>query len=129
MSDIERRKFLRVDCLIETYILSITENEELDCSNGLTKNISASGLLFRTNKNYREGTILSIEISPGILNDLDENRGKVIKTRGFVLGRVVRIEKLEDDFYDCAVAFISSQEEDEDYLRIFQDLINRAMFS
>jgi hypothetical protein len=129
MSDIEKRKFLRIDCLIETYILSITENEELDCSNGLTKNLSASGLLFRTNKNYQTGTILSIEISPGVLNDLDENEGKVIKTRGFVLGRVVRIDELEDNVYDCAIAFISSQDEDEDYLRIFQDLINRAMFS
>jgi hypothetical protein len=129
MSEIEKRKFLRIDCLIETYILSITENEELDCSNGLTKNISASGLLFRTKESYRAGTILSIEISAGVLNDLDENRGKVIKTRGFVLGRVVRIEKLEDEVYDCAVAFVSSQDEDEDYLRIFQDLINRAMFS
>ena len=129
MNDIERRKFLRIDCLIETYILSITENEELDCSSGLTKNLSASGLLFRTNKNYQAGTILSIEISPGVLNDLDENRGKIIKTRGFVLGKVVRIDELEDNVYDCAIAFISSQDEDDDYLRIFQDLINRAMFS
>jgi len=129
MSDIERRKFLRIDCLIETYILSITENEELDCSSGLTKNLSASGLLFRTNKNYQAGTILSIEISPGVLNDLDENRGKIIKTRGFVLGKVVRIDELEDNVYDCAIVFISSQDEDDDYLRIFQDLINRAMFS
>ena len=129
MSNIERRKFLRIDCLIETYILSITENEELDCSSGLTKNLSASGLLFRTNKNYQAGTVLSIEISPGVLNDLDENRGKIIKTRGFVLGKVVRIDELEDNVYDCAIVFISSQDEDEDYLRIFQDLINRAMFS
>jgi hypothetical protein len=129
MSDIERRKFLRIDCLIETYILSITENEELDCSSGLTKNLSASGLLFRTNKNYQAGTVLSIEISPGVLNDLDENRGKIIKTRGFVLGKVVRIDELEDSVYDCAIVFISSQDEDDDYLRIFQDLINRAMFS
>ena len=129
MSDIERRKFLRIDCLIETYILSIKKNDDLDCSNALTKNISASGLLFRTNKSYQVGTILSVEISPGVLNDLDENRGKVIKTRGFVLGRVVRIDELEDNVYDCAIAFISSQDEDEDYLRIFQDLINRAMFS
>lgn len=129
MSDIERRKFLRIDCLIETYILSITENEELDCSSGLTKNLSASGLLFRTDKNYQAGTILSIEISPGVLNDLDENRGKIIKTRGFVLGKVVRLDELEDNVYDCAIVFISSQDEDDDYLRIFQDLINRAMFS
>jgi hypothetical protein len=129
MTDIERRKFLRIDCLIETYILSITENEELDCSSGLTKNLSASGLLFRTDKSYQAGTILSIEISPGVLNDLDENRGKIIKTRGFVLGKVVRIDELEDNVYDCAIVFISSQDEDDDYLRIFQDLINRAMFS
>ena len=105
------------------------ENEELDCTNGITKNISASGLLFKTKKKYEMDKILSIEIAPGVLNDLDENRGKVIKTRGFVLGMVVRIEQLEDDYYDCAVSFISTQEEDEDYLRIFQDLINRAMFS
>jgi hypothetical protein len=129
MTDIERRKFLRIDCLIETYILSITENEELDCSSGLTKNLSASGLLFRTDKSYQAGTILSIEISPGVLNDLDENRGKIIKTRGFVLGKVVRLDELEDNVYDCAIVFISSQDEDDDYLRIFQDLINRAMFS
>jgi hypothetical protein len=46
-----------------------------------------------------------------------------------VLGKVVRIDELEDNVYDCAIVFISSQDEDDDYLRIFQDLINRAMFS
>jgi len=125
---IERRKFLRIDCLVETHIISINENNELDSSDGLTKNMSASGVLFRTKKNYKVGTVVSIEIFPGILNELDENRAKVIKTRGFVLGRVVRVERVEEEVYDCAVAFISSKEKNEEYLRIFQDLINKAMY-
>ena len=128
MIEVERREFLRIDCLVETHIISISENNELDSSNGLAKNISASGVLFRTEKKYKIGTVLSIEIFPGILNELDENRAKVIKTRGFVLGRVVRIEKLAEEVYDCAVAFISSKEKDDEYLRIFQDLINKAMY-
>jgi len=128
MIEVEQREFLRIDCLVETHILSINENSELDSSDGLTKNISASGVLFRTKKKYKIGTIVSIEIFPGILNELDENRAKVIKTRGCVLGRVVRIERVEKETYDCAVAFISSKEEDEEYLRIFQDLINKATY-
>jgi len=128
MIEVERREFLRIDCLVETHILSIKENNELDSSDGLTKNISASGVLFRTKKKYKTGTIVSIEIFPGILNELDENRAKVIKTRGFVLGKVVRIEGVEEETYDCAVAFISSKEENEEYLRIFQDLINKALY-
>jgi hypothetical protein len=109
--------------------LSIKENSEVDRSSGLAKNISASGVLFRTAKRYKRGTVVSIEIFPGILNELDENRAKVIKTRGFVLGKVVRLEDVEDETYDCAVAFISTHKEDGDYLRLFQDLINKAMYS
>lgn len=128
MVEVDRRKFLRIDCLVETYVISIAESGGLDNSNGLAKNISASGVLFKTKKKYPIGTIVSIEISPGILNELDENRAKVIKTRGFVLGKVVRVEGIEEDSYDCAVSFISSKEENEEYLRIFQDLINKAMY-
>ena len=126
--DEERREFLRIDCLVETHILSITENDELDNNDALTKNISASGVLFKTEKKYQVDTIVSIEIFPGILNELDENRAKVIKTRGYVLGKVVRIESVEEEGYECAVAFISSNEEDQEYLRLFQDLINKAMY-
>ena len=71
--------------------------------------------------------MVSIEIFPGILNELDENEAKVIKTRGYVLGKVVRVEKCEDEGYDCALAFVSSDVKDEEYLRLFQDLINKAM--
>jgi len=112
MIEVERREFLRIDCLVETHILSIKENKELDISDGLAKNISASGLLFRTKIRYKTGTVVSIEIFPGILNELDENRAKVIKTRGFVLGKVVRVEEIGEEAYDCAAAFISSKEEE-----------------
>lgn len=128
MIEEERRDFLRIDCLVETHILSITESGELDNNDGLAKNISASGVLFKSKRKYQTGTIISIEIFPGILNELDENKAKVIKTRGYVLGKVVRIEETEEEEYECAVAFISSHEENEEYLRIFQDLINKAMY-
>ena len=124
----DRREFLRIDCLIETHVLSIAENNELASTDALTKNISASGVLFKTEKEYQLDTIVSIEIFPGILNELDDNKARVIKTRGYVLGKIVRVEKGEDDSYDCAIAFISSDLEDEDYLRLFQDLINKAMY-
>jgi len=126
--DEERREFLRIDCLVETHILSITENDELENNDALTKNISASGVLFKTEKKYQVDTIVSIEIFPGVLNELDENRAKIIKTRGYVLGKVVRIEGVEEEGYECAVAFISFNEEDQEYLRLFQDLINKAMY-
>ena len=123
-----RREFLRIDCLIETHVLSIVENDELASNDAFTKNISASGVLFRTKIEYQLDSIVSMEIFPGILNELDDNEAKVIKTRGYVLGKVVRIEKGEDDVYNCALAFVSSGVEDEEYLRLFQDLINKAMY-
>ena len=52
--EVERREFLRIDCLVESHILSINENNELDNSNGFTKNISASGVLFRTKKKAKK---------------------------------------------------------------------------
>ena len=124
----DRREFLRIDCLIETHVLSIVENDELASSDASAKNISASGVLFRTKIEYQLDSIVSMEIFPGILNELDDNEAKVIKTRGYVLGKVVRVKKGEDDGYDCAVAFVSSDVEDEEYLRLFQDLINKAMY-
>ena len=124
----DRREFLRIDCLIETHVLSIVENDELASSDAFAKNISASGVLFRTKIEYQLDSIVSMEIFPGILNELDDNEAKIIKTRGYVLGKVVRVKKGEDDGYDCAVAFVSSDVEDEEYLRLFQDLINKAMY-
>jgi c-di-GMP-binding flagellar brake protein YcgR len=128
MLEVERREYLRIDCLVESYILNIEEDNELNYSAGLTKNISATGLLFKTKNEYKTGDILSIEISTGMLNELDENKAKVIKTRGFVLGKVARVEKVKEGTYDCAVIFIPSKEEDVNYLRLFQDLMNKALY-
>jgi hypothetical protein len=44
------------------------------------------------------------------------------------LGKVVRVEKCEDEEYDYALAFVPSDVKDEEYLRLFQDLINKAIY-
>ena len=127
----ERRKFIRIDCLKAGRIVSVgtPSSDMVNKSAGLTKNVSAGGLLFADARQYHIGQLLVIEISPEALNDLGINDRKVIKTRGYVLGKIVRVEDMgEANTHDYGVCFVKVDETDCDYFSIFQDLLNRIEF-
>ena len=123
----ERRRFVRVDCLMAGNILSIDTQD--DVTTGLTKNVSAGGLLFKSKKSYEIGQTLVVSINEGAVKELDENLAGVIKTPAYVLGQIVRKEAFDNgEFYEYGVCFVRNDEEGLDYLNVFVNLINQIEF-
>ena len=128
---VEKRKFVRIDCLMASNIVSIGQPSTAEAcfSACLTKNISAGGLLFRDARKYTVGQLVAIEIDPGALAALDNNVAHIIKINGFVFAKIVRIEELDEGkLFDYGVCFVEADDDELDYFQIFQDLLNKIEF-
>ena len=123
----ERRRYVRVDCLMAGEVVSVGPATE-NISIGLTKNLSATGLLFTDTKKYEIGDVVVVSIDKGAVEDLDENLAIVIKTREFVMGRIVRKEEFEGECCEYGVCFVRNDKEGIDYFGVFVDLINQVKF-
>ncbi len=112
---LERREFLRVD--FETSVkYSVCSDEQVtSAASGLTKNISASGILFTTNQKLDVGTYIAISLDKHTLTDVVEIDDSVIVVDSKLLGKVVRTEELvADKKYDIGISFLRSDSEDYD---------------
>jgi hypothetical protein len=129
-SSSERRKFLRVDCLVNSKIVAIRNGEEVGVVSGITKNVSAAGLLFKSLERFSMGGLVAVSVELGMLADFDDNAARVIKTKGYVLGKVVRIEEFDGgEFREYGISFVELDTSGNDYLKLFQDLVNVALYS
>ena len=124
----ERRRYVRIDCLMAARIVAVEDVRGLFIkrSAALTKNVSAGGLLFKDSRFYDIGHVVVIEIDPDALDDLENNIARVIKTRGYVLGKIVRVERFDDEeTNDYGVCFVKIDDMTEDYFELFQELLNK----
>ncbi|MFC1809631.1 PilZ domain-containing protein [Candidatus Omnitrophota bacterium] len=124
----ERRNYVRIDCLMAARIVAIEniDKRTMKRSAALTKNVSASGLLFKDTREYEINQLVVIEIDAHALDELNNNIARVIKTRGYVLGKIVRIEQFEEEnARDYGVCFVRVDDLGEDYFEIFQALLNK----
>lgn len=124
----ERRRFTRTDCLKVGRVIIVDNMEELHMkrSVALTKNMSAGGLLFRDAQEHHIGDLVLIGIDAGALDE-SELEG-VIKTHGYVLGRIVRMVMRDvGKAYDYGVSFVTI-DDDGTYMRLFQELLNCLEF-
>ncbi len=120
---------MRIDCLMAARIVAVEDIHGLSFkrSAALTKNVSAGGLLFKDSRKYEIGQIVMLEIDPDALDELNNNVARIIKTRGYVLGKVVRVETFEHErTYDYGVCFIRIDDLSDDYFEIFQELLNKT---
>lgn len=114
----EKRKFARIDkkSLIEFKELKYPV-EEKDYLSSNIKDISGSGLLFKSKREYKIGTLLHLKIA---LTGWDRNRPGFMKTNEAsvshpvsIIGKVVRIEEIEKGIsYDIGIKFVNFYEDD-----------------
>ena len=64
-SILERRQYVRVDCLVAGQVVSVGPTRDPNTSVGLTKNLSATGLLFKDSRKYEIGDLVVISINQG----------------------------------------------------------------
>ncbi|MDP8258478.1 MAG: hypothetical protein P9L90_03550 [Candidatus Aadella gelida] len=106
----EKRDFLRVDH--ETPLnFKILTGEKLTSKTDITaRNVSASGLLFRTMKDSSIpaiSDIIWVELDEKMVNICSEIEEELITHKGGVFGRVVRISEGEPGIsYDIGVCFL-----------------------
>jgi len=116
----DRRKFIRVskenivyvsECDVREELNLQEQSEKIKCQ---TKDLSAGGLLFESSKLFEIGKILKLEI---ILPHWEKYKETLFKnqfaypTKPFlVLGRVVRVEVLNDNLFDIGISFVGIEE-------------------
>lgn len=78
---------------------------------GISKNLSASGILFTSNHIPEISSVLALELdyrTTGICQEIEEN-ALVIENK--LIGKVVRIEEGEDGKFNIGVAFIKKSDQ------------------
>ena len=110
-------------------VVSVGPAKDPNTSVGLTKNLSATGLLFKDSRKYEIGDLVVVSINQGAVKELDENLADVIKTREFAIGRIVRAEELKSgEDFEYGVCFVRNDGEVLDYFDVFVKLINHVEF-
>jgi len=123
----EKRKFPRTEIITQQRIIQSNREREFIKEVGVTKNISATGICFRSNQDYEVGTRIFVYLDQGVLDDLKINKGQVIKTGNFFLARIIwsRQSIIESDpFFEVGCAFLSRSEGDAESINLFTRLVN-----
>lgn len=102
----ERRKFVRIDGSYAVYYTDITTQEPKSDA-GQAKNISAGGILFITDREFPEGTVLKLRIRLPDEQDYISVKVRVVYSRQRVKGLL----------YDTRAKFIGIREEHRDAIR------------
>jgi len=110
-SESDRRKYVRVDSnyviRCERYPLSKDDSSRL--VPGVTKNLSAGGILFESHAPFKIGDSLRIELRlPGWKDFVAAQAKPGLEVDGdthFVYGTAVRVELVDESLYDVGVTF------------------------
>ncbi|MBU0650699.1 PilZ domain-containing protein [bacterium] len=111
---IERREFLRLDYETPVKFTVCSDKEVFGVGDGVTKNVSASGVLFTSRETLNVGSFLSIKLDPHTFTDVVEIDDDVVHFDGKLLGKIVRVEEIVvNKKYDIGVCFVKSDEYSE----------------
>lgn len=102
----ERRKFVRID---KTYIISYRNASAKELRNDVTqtKNISAGGLLFTTDRQFSPETVLIVKLRLPGASDCIETELKVVDSK----------QRTNTTFYETRGKFIGIKEEDRNAIK------------
>ena len=114
----ERREYLRLDYESKVVFRELKENKLSNKHEILTRDVSASGVLFRTAQVPPAlGTIICVEMDDKMVNVCSEVEEELITRDNGILGRVVRISEGEPGVsYDVGVAFLRRQKMSDEEL-------------
>ena len=111
----ERREFLRVDYEQGVKFRELKGEKLSQKSDILTRNMSACGLLFRTESLPPAlSSVIWIELDPKMVSICSEIEGDLVIHKGGIFGRVVRIAEGEPGkSYDIGIAFLRRKDMSE----------------
>jgi len=111
---VERRQFLRIDYEKPLHFSMAKPFEDKKSASALTnafsKNISGCGILFSTKEVPELSSLLLLDIDYQTAQVCQEIEGYAMIMNNKLLGKVVRIEDLEDGIYAVGVAFVTKGE-------------------
>ncbi len=117
----EKREFLRVDYETPLNFKLLAGERFMAKADIISKNISASGLLFRTTKEASIPALSSvvwIELDPRMMNICEEIEKDLVTHNNGVFGRVVRIaEGKPGESYDIGVCFLRKSKISEEQVQ------------
>ena len=122
----EKRRYLRIPRENIVYVSLCDALEELNMKKrsskikAKTKDLSAGGLLFECTKRFDLGHILKVEI---ILPSWEKYKKTLFSSKWcyptkpfLVLGKVMRIECVQENIYDIGISFVGIEEAYQDLL-------------
>lgn len=111
----DKREFLRYRCdkpVNFKILLSPKETGSASkLASGISKNLSASGILFSSNNFPEISSILALDLDYRTTNICQEIEENSLIIDGKLIGKVVRIEEKDDGTYNIGVAFIKKSDQ------------------
>ena len=106
----ERRDFLRISYENPVQYKPLNEKGVSRLMDAVSKNLSASGILFKSKTLPKLSSLLTLKLdykTANICREIEDN-ALIVKNRLF--GKVVRIEDVDSGFYNVGVAFIKKMD-------------------
>ena len=89
----------------------VVQNHEVsDLANAVTKNLSASGMLFTSEYPPRLSSVIVLDVDYRTTRLCEEIEDRALILNNRLLGKVVRIEDNDNGSYDIGVAFIKKSD-------------------
>lgn len=123
----ERREFFRLNFKTPVnFITADSLTNQQKAKQGLSSNVSQSGILFQTqNEPPKVSTLVWMDLDLRTLQICREIEKKALVHNNRILGRVVRVEEsaATDDSYDVGVCFLTEeQRSDRNVQKLLNDL-------
>ncbi len=109
-SGAERRQFIRLDCMMPLAYKVCKEETITKLMEGYTSNISESGLLCSIKDKVVEGDILWLSFDRSTLSMCTQLESKILIYQSGIIGKVVRLEPLENDVFHVGIQFLTREE-------------------
>lgn len=108
----DRRKFFRYRHNGQAHFkeISLKDHSVSDLADAVTKNLSASGMLFNSVYPPRLSSIIILDVDYRTTRLCEEIEELALIVDNRLLGKVVRIEDNDNGSYDIGVAFIKKSE-------------------
>lgn len=111
----EKREFIRYTCekpvIFKTILSPVHNNAAARLVVGMSKNLSASGILFKSEHLPDISSVLQLELDYRTTNICREVEENALILNEKLIGKVVRIEDTNDGMYYVGVAFIRKNDQ------------------